>query len=63
MLLYFKDKMKKLLDAFTTKKVDINDVVSPKPSKSAMKVLKVALQKSYAEQQTVRKQATAIRGH
>ncbi len=55
--------MKKLLDAFTTKKVDINDVVSPKPSKSAMKVLKVALQKSYAEQQTVRKQATAIRGH
>lgn len=55
--------MKKLFYTSTPKKVDITDIVSPKPSKSAMKVLKVALQKSYSEQQTVRKQASAIRGN
>lgn len=45
------------------KKVDINDIVSPKPSKSAIKVLKIALQKSYAEQQAIRRQATTIRSN
>lgn len=55
--------MKKLLSGFSTKKVDISEIVSPTPSKSAMKVLKVALQKSYTEQQSISKQATAIRSN
>lgn len=52
----------KILFRFTpTKKVEISDIVSPKPSRQASKVLKSALEKSYMDQQMVREKATAIR--
>ena len=55
--------MNKLLAKLTTRKVEMSDIVSPKPSRSASKVLKAALQKSYSDQQMIREKATTIRSH
>lgn len=53
--------MNKLLLKLPAKKVEMSDLVSPKPSKKAEKVVKVALHKSYSDQQAIRQKATAIR--
>lgn len=54
--------MHKLLRRITTtKKVEMSDVVSPTTSRSASKVLKTAIKKSYTDQQTIRDKAAAIR--
>lgn len=56
--------MHKILSKLTPKKkVEMRDLVSPRPSKSASRVLKTALKKSYADQQMIRERATAIRSN
>jgi hypothetical protein len=55
--------MNRLLLKLPIKKVEIDDIVSPTPSKSALRVIKVAIQKSYCEQQTIRKRASEIRNN
>ncbi len=56
--------MHRFLHKLTTrKKVEMSDIVSPKPSRNASRVLKAALKNSYVDQQAIRDKATAIRSN
>jgi hypothetical protein len=55
--------MNKIFTRLTSKKVEMKDVVSPYPSKSALRVIKNALNKSYADQQVIREKATSLRNN
>lgn len=52
--------VKKLL---TPKKVSLQDVASPRPSRSANRVIKSALKQAHVDQQTLKHKATAIRSN
>lgn len=45
------------------KKVTLQDVASPKPSRAAARVVKDALKQSYADQKAVSRRAEAMRSN
>jgi hypothetical protein len=45
------------------KKVTLQDVASPQPSRAAARVIKGALKRAYADQKAVSRQAAAIRSN
>jgi hypothetical protein len=56
--------MHKILNKLSPKKkVEMRDVVSATPSKSAMRAVKNALQKSYIDQENIRTKASTIRSN
>jgi hypothetical protein len=46
---------------FKSKKVELSDVASPKPSRAATRVLNGALKRAYDDQKAVSRKAEAIR--
>jgi hypothetical protein len=48
---------------FAPKKVTLQDVASPHPSRNAGRVLKSAIKQAYIDQETVSRKAAAIRSH
>jgi hypothetical protein len=44
-----------------TKKVQLSDVVSPKPSRSAERVLNGALERAHKDQEAISRKAKALR--
>lgn len=55
--------MKHLKSIVKPKKVALSDVASPKPSRSAARVLNSALKRAYADQKTVSQRASVMRGN
>jgi hypothetical protein len=55
--------MKSLKSIVKPKKVALSDVASPKPSRAATRVINDALKRAYADQKSVSRQATALRGN
>jgi len=48
---------------YLKKKVEMRDVVSPSPSRSALRVVKNAIHQSYVDQQATREKATTLRSN
>jgi hypothetical protein len=55
-----KEAMKSI---FKSKKVELSDVASPKPSRAATRAINGALKRAYADQRAVSRKAHALRSN